>query len=168
MEERVRLTARLRDLGATDEGVEFEENIIYTGGNLEPKRSILRLRRVDKRALLTYKERFPSSSAIKHQREDETTVDDAEALTRILDALGYKPALVYEKRRETWRFLGALVVIDELPFGLFAEIEGEEKTIEEAERVLELAEAEAEMATYPELTERYGVRKGITIEARFS
>lgn len=165
--ERDHLAARLLDTGAVREGSEFEENIIYTGGNLDPQRSVLRLRRVDSRALLTYKERFPTSSAIKHQREDETLVADAEAMAQILDALGYRPALVYEKRRETWRLAGAVVVIDELPFGLFAEIEGEEKAIEGAERLLELAGAEAEMATYPQLTERYGKRKGMTIEARF-
>ena len=102
-EERERLRARLRQAGAMSEGVEFEENIIYTGGHLDSKRSILRLRRTGDTTLLTYKERFPSSSAIKHQREEETRVEDAEALASILDALGYVPALVYEKRRETWR-----------------------------------------------------------------
>lgn len=166
-EERERLSARLHEAGATCKGVEFEENIIYTGGNLDTKRSVLRLRRTGGITLLTYKERFTSSSAIKHQREEETRVEDAQALAAILDALGYKPALVYEKRRETWRLAGAVVVIDELPFGLFAEIEGEEDSIKEAERQLELAEAEAEMKTYPELTEKYGERKGATIEARF-
>src|SRR5690242_12081995 len=85
-EERERLVARLRAVGAESAGVEFEENTIYTGGNLATKRSILRLRRVNGEAILTYKERLPSSSAIKHQREDETRVSDAEALAAILDA----------------------------------------------------------------------------------
>src|SRR5207253_1780236 len=144
-EERERLRARLRQAGAMSEGVEFEENIIYTGGHLDSKRSILRLRRTGDTTLLTYKERFPSSSAIKHQREEETRVEDAEALASILDALGYVPALVYEKRRETWRLAGAIVVIDELPFGLFAEIEGDEDSIKDAESQLDLANAKAEM-----------------------
>lgn len=165
--ERERLAARLLETGAVRESFEFEENIIYTGGNLDPKCSVLRLRRAGDIALLTYKERFPSSSAIKRQREEETRVEDAESLASILTALGYKPALVYEKRRETWHLNGAVVVIDELPFGLFAEIEGEEEVIKEAEQKLELTGAEAEMATYPQLTEKYGERKGRTIEARF-
>lgn len=166
--ERERLCVRLREAGAMCEGVEFEENIIYAGGNLDAKRSVLRLRRAGSINLLTYKERFPSSSAIKHQREEETRVQDAEAMAAILYALGYVPALVYEKRRETWRLDSAIVVIDELPFGLFAEIEGEEASIRDAERQLELSDAEAEMATYPELTEKYGERKGATVEARFT
>jgi adenylate cyclase class IV len=88
-------------------------------------------------------------------------------MAAILEALGYRPALIYEKRRETWHLAGAVVVIDELPFGLFAEIEGEENSIKEAERLLELENAEAETATYPQLTKQYGERKGATIEARF-
>ncbi|MBD0373534.1 MAG: class IV adenylate cyclase [Pyrinomonadaceae bacterium] len=165
--ERERLLARLSQTGAVREGVEFEENTIYTGGNLDPKRAVLRVRRVEGKVLLTYKERYTSASAIKHQREEETRVEDAEALAAILDALGFAPALVYEKRRETWALAGAMVVVDELPFGLFAEIEGEEEAIKEAERLLELEDAEAEMETYPHLTERYGKREGTAIEARF-
>jgi adenylate cyclase, class 2 len=167
-EERERLFARLLETSAERARVEFEENTIYTGGNLNPERSVLRIRRIGDAAVLTYKERFPSASPIKHQREEETRVEDADALAAILEALGYQPALVYEKRRETWRVAGALVLVDELPFGLFAEIEGEEKAITEAERLLELENTEAEMATYPQLTARHGERKGTAIEARFT
>jgi adenylate cyclase class 2 len=161
------LSARLLEAGAEHVASDFEENTIYTGGNLEPSRSVLRVRRTEDRAILTYKERFPSDSAIKHQREEETSVDNAEALAAILDALGFEPAVVYEKRRETWHLAGAIVVVDELPFGLFAEIEGEAQNIKEAERLLHLEDAEAEMATYPQLTVEHGQRKGRTIEARF-
>lgn len=166
-DEREALAARLRDSGAVREGEEFEENTIYTGGSLDPKRSVLRVRRIDDRAILTYKERFPTTSAIKQQREEETAVEDAEAIAAILEALGYRPALIYEKRRETWKIGATVIVIDELPFGLFAEIEGEEEAITEVEQKLSLEDAEAEMETYPHLTERHGQRRGQTIEARF-
>ncbi|HEX8174822.1 MAG TPA: class IV adenylate cyclase [Pyrinomonadaceae bacterium] len=164
---RERLSLRLREVGAEREGLELEENTIYTGGNLVAGRSVLRVRRVEGRAILTYKERYPSSSSIKRQREEETGVDNPEALAAILDAMGLSPALVYEKRRETWHLTGAIVVIDELPFGLFAEIEGEEKAIEDAEKLLELEQAEAESATYPQLTLQHGERNGPSVEARF-
>jgi adenylate cyclase, class 2 len=166
-EQRTALPLRLREIGATDEGEDFEENTIYEGRDLDLRKSVLRLRRIGTRAILTYKERFASSSAIKRQREDETRVEDAEALASILDALGYRPAIVYEKRRATWRFAGAEVVVDELPFGLFLEIEGEEEIIIDVERLLGLADAEAEMASYPELTMRHGEKRGDVIEARF-
>jgi adenylate cyclase class 2 len=162
------LRERLRELCAESvRAEEFEENIIYTGPGLDPRKRVLRLRRTDTRSLFTFKERDPSSSAIKRQREEETEVSDADALAAILEAIGYSPALIYEKRRATWRLNDAEVVIDELPFGLFLEIEGEESAILEAERLLNLEDAEAEHAPYPELTIRHGTKKGERFEARF-
>ena len=162
------LRRRLLEVGAEGPGsAEFEENVIYTGPGLDPARRVLRLRRKDGRAVFTFKERDTSGSAVKRQREEETDVSDAEALASILVALGYRPALVYEKRRETWRVAGAEVVLDELPFGLFVEIEGEEERILEVEKLLGLEDAEAEHAPYPELTLRHGVKRGDAFEARF-
>jgi adenylate cyclase class 2 len=165
--EHERLIRRLRECSAMAVGEDVEENTLYAGGNLHLGKQTLRLRRIGGRAILTYKERFASTSAIKHQREDETGVEDAQALASILEALGYQPVLIYEKRRVTWRLKGAEVVIDELPFGLFAEIEGEENAIFEVEEQLGLADVEAEMATYSELTRRHGEKRGDVVEARF-
>ncbi|HWS98986.1 MAG TPA: class IV adenylate cyclase [Pyrinomonadaceae bacterium] len=166
-EGRASLIERLRESGATFEGEEFEENTLYAGGQLDSGRQVLRLRRVGGRAVLTYKERGDSASSVKRYREDETRVDDAAALADILAALGFTPSLVYEKRRATWQLKGAEIVVDDLPFGLFLEIEGEESVITEVEELLGLTEAEAEMATYPELARRYGQKRGDVIEARF-
>ena len=176
IEKKYRLTAgefgplrrRLEEAGAEGQGAaEFEENIIYTGPNLDPARRVLRLRRVGSRAVFTFKERDPGTAAVKRQREEETEVSDAAALAAILEALGYRPVLVYEKRRTTWRLSGAEVVLDELPFGLFAEIEGEESNILEAEKLVGLDAAEAEHASYPALTLRHGTKKGDVVESRF-
>ncbi len=162
------LRRRLREVGAEGEGsAEFEENVIYTGPGLDPARRVLRLRRKGGRAVFTFKERDLSGSPVKRQREEETEVSDAAALASILEALGYRPVLVYEKRRETWRVSGAEVVLDELPFGLFVEIEGAEERILEVEQLLGLDRAEAEHAPYPELTLRHGTKRGDVVEARF-
>ena len=162
------LRLRLQGCGAEREGeAVFEENTIYTGPGLDPRVRVLRLRRKGGHAVFTFKERDPSGSAVKRQREEETEVADAGALAAILEALGYRPVLVYEKRRETWQMPGAEVVLDELPFGLFVEIEGEESRILAAEKLLGLGSAEAEHAPYPELTLRHGVKRGDVSEARF-
>ena len=166
-EQHARLQVRLRESGAALEGEEFEENTLYAGGNLDLSRHALRLRRVGGRAVLTFKERFVSAMAVKRHREDETSVGDPQAMAEILDALGYKPTLVYEKRRATWRWEGAEIVVDELPFGLFLEIEGEEELIAEVEERLGLQEAEAEMATYPDLARQHGRKREAVIESRF-
>lgn len=174
--QRQEVQRRLSELGAVVEGEEFEENTLYDGNGLEVGTSVLRLRRVGDgadttahghRAVLTYKQRFPSSSSIKQQQEDETQVADADAMEAILDALGFKPALVYEKRRATWRLGDAEIVIDELPFGLFMEIEGPEAEIRRVERQLAIKALRAERATYPQLTQRYGKPYNGVIEARF-
>ncbi|MCU1264697.1 MAG: adenylate cyclase [Acidobacteria bacterium] len=176
IEKKYRLTKKQRDelvrrlpaIGATSHGEEFEENTLYGGEALEWGRCVLRLRRVGDSAILTYKERFPSTAPIKRQREDETLVEDADAMDAILEALGFAPALVYEKRRTTWRLGDAEIVIDELPFGLFMEIEASEPEIKKVERKLAVKGLRAEQASYPQLTRRHGKPYGSVIEARFA
>jgi adenylate cyclase class 2 len=175
IEKKFRLTRKQRDevlhrlpeIGAKRKGEEFEENTLYAGESLDLGRSVLRLRRIGKRGILTYKERFPTRSDIKHQREDETGVDDPEAMELILEALGFTPALVYEKRRETWRLGNTEIVIDELPFGLFMEIEGTEQSIRDIENKLNIKRLRAELATYPQLTLKHGKDYDGVIESHF-
>jgi len=159
---------RLRRLGASPGEVEFEENTLYRGGRLDLGGCALRLRRVNGRALLTFKERFPSTSSIKHQREEETEVTNANALAAILRSLEFRPALVYEKRRVRWDIGKAEIALDELPFGLFMEIEGSEKEIARVEKLLEAEALPAVMETYPALTAQLGIKRGGVIEARFA
>jgi adenylate cyclase class 2 len=159
---------RLPEMGAVARGQQFEENILFGGDPLPAGGRVLRLRRVGKKkATLTYKERLPSTESIKRQREDETSVGDAEAMESILGALGLEPRLVYEKRRVTWKLGKAEIVLDELPFGLFMEIEGPDTEIMRIERQLGIKRLRAEHATYPQLTERHGKRHGSLIESRF-
>lgn len=165
--QREELSQRLPQIGAKRSGEEFEENTLFAGEALELGRSVLRLRRVGKRAILTYKERFPTRSDIKHQREDETSVADAEAMEVILEALGFTAALIYEKRRETWTLGKTEIVIDELPFGLFMEIEGDEQSIRDIENKLAIKRLRVEVATYPQLTLKHGKDYGGIIESRF-
>jgi adenylate cyclase, class 2 len=165
--QRQEVQQRLPKLGAKRTGEEFEENIIYSGDSIDLSRSVLRLRLIGKRGILTYKERFPSQSSIKRQREDETQVSDPEAMESILDALGFTPALVYEKRRETWRLGKTEIVLDELPFGLFMEIEDDEPAIRELESKLAIKRLRSELATYPQLTLKHGKQRDGVVEARF-
>jgi adenylate cyclase class 2 len=175
VEKKFRLTKRQRDavlkrlseVGANLEGEDFEENTLFSGEMLKPGSSVLRLRRVQGKATLTYKKRLPSASSIKQQREEETAIADPEAMEAILVALGFTPALVYEKRRQTWRLGKTEIVIDVLPFGLFMEIEGRVSDIRAVERKLGLKGLRAENATYPQLTAKHGKVYDGLIEARF-
>jgi adenylate cyclase class 2 len=168
-EQRAMVLRQLERVGATLKGNQFEENTLYRGGSLDPGRSALRLRRVGETAVLTYKERIPTASAIKHQREFETEVSNPETLDGIFRALGFAPILVYEKRRMTWEFDEAEIVLDELPFGLFMEIEGRSVSqIEAIEQALAVQDFAAEHETYPTLTLKHGQRCGEVIASRFA
>src|SRR5229473_5110425 len=94
--QREAIVRRLHTLGSSPGDIEFEENTLYRGGRLELGGCSLRLRRVNGRALLTFKQRFPGKSSIKHQREEETGVADADAAAAILRSLEFRPWLVYE------------------------------------------------------------------------
>ena len=174
VEKKFRLTKRQRDavlkrlpeIGASLEGEEFEENTLYRGEPLQGS-CVLRLRRVSGKATLTFKKALPTVSSIKQRREEETVVADPEAMEAILVALGFTPALVYEKRRQTWRLGKTEIVIDVLPFGLFMEIEGRVSDIKAVERKLGLKGLKAESATYPQLTVKHGKAYDGFIEARF-
>jgi len=89
-------------------------------------------------------------------------------LAAILRALDFRPALVYEKRRTRWSFGKVEVAVDELPFGLFMEIEGSEKEIGRVEKLLGAEAFPAVMETYPGLTTRLGKKRGSVVEARFA
>ena len=166
-QQRSAIERRLRDLSLVAGELEHEENTIYRGGHLDKPGSALRLRRVNGRAKLTFKQRRPSKSAIKHQQEEEVAVADADAMAAILAALNFRPGLIYEKRRTRWKVGKATVVIDELPFGLFMEIEAPVREIKRVEKILGAEKIPVEMETYPSLTRQFGVERRGVIEARF-
>ena len=166
--QREEILARLPEIGARRDGTDFEVNTLYAGDSLDPYRAVLRLRRVGERAILTFKERLPSNSTVKHQLEDETSVGDPDAMDAILESLGFNPTLIYEKRRERWQLGETEIVLDELPFGLFMEIEGEESSINDIEKKLAIKRLKPEMETYPNLTRQHGTNIGGVIEARFA
>lgn len=158
---------RLREMSLVPRELEHEENTIYRGGMLERPGCALRLRRVNGRAILTFKQRRPGKAAIKYQDENEVVVAEADAMAAILTALTFRPGLVYEKRRTRWQVGKAKVVIDELPFGLFMEIEASLREIKRVEKLIGADKLPPVMETYPSLTRQLGENKRGVIEARF-
>lgn len=168
-EQKLRVENILPEIGATLRGKRFEENTLFGGGNLDHKRRILRLRRSGGKALLTYKERLDSDPLVKRRREEETYVENPEAIVAILSKTkGYKPAFIYEKHRSIWEVAKTEVTIDELPFGTFLEIEGDEEAIRQVENLLNLPELRVEPLSYAELVQKHGVSNGDVIETRFT
>ena len=162
------LTAKLGELGAEFRGDVFEENYLHRGGVLDGRNAILRLRKTGNTTLLTYKERLRyDDDDIKHKIEHETEVADVDATECIIEKLGYQLSVVYEKHRRTWHFGKVEVVLDELPFGYYMEIEGTIEDINDAEELLGIQDLEPEPRGYPRLTMKYGKTKGGVAVARF-
>jgi adenylate cyclase class 2 len=157
----------LKEFGARYVREDFEENTLFCGGILDEKQAVLRVRKIDDKTVLTYKERIENGSGFKQQIEYETVVEKSEEMERIIESLGFEKALVYEKRRQIWNFRAVEIVLDELPFGQYMEIEGSITAITEAEMLLDIENLEIENETYPHLTRRFGVQKEKLIEARF-
>lgn len=131
----------------------FERNVRYEDatGSLTPAGRVLRLRQ-DTRARLTYK--APGASASKgilSRTELEVTVSDFETMDELLKALGYHPSWDYEKYRTTYEINECEVVLDEMPYGNFVEVEGEAKHIEQVLSMLDLADATRIAASYSDL-----------------
>lgn len=164
---RAEVTEALNEMGAEFSRRDFEENVIYSSAQLREINGAVRLRHVGDRTVLAFKRRVPNDAGVKQQVEHETEVQDAEAIRSILRELQIEPVLVYEKYRDTWKFRSVEVVLDELSFGMFMEIEGSITGIKEAEMLLGIEHLETVPETYPTLTSRLGRRNGELIEARF-
>ncbi len=162
------LTAKLGELNAEFAYETFEENYLHRGGKLDENTAFLRLRKTDSVNTLTYKEKAQTEGEFKQQIEFETVVSDVEATEHIIEKLGYKLSVVYEKRRKAWHLGGVEVVLDEVPFGHYMEIEGKIDDILKVEELLGAADLQVEPNGYPRLTLRYGKPNGEVMESRFA
>lgn len=120
------LEQRLKALGAIQESARTHEvNLRFDtqDGALEKGKQVLRLRQ-DQAIHLTYKGPASSQQGVRVRTEIEFGADDFEKARRFLEALGYQVTLMYEKYRTTYSLEGVEILLDELPFGSFVEIEG--------------------------------------------
>ena len=104
----------------------LETNIRFDlpDASLRSKGNVLRLR-YDTDARLTYKSASKNEQGVLSRREIEFVVEDFEKAKQFLEALGYQKLVYYEKYRTTYKLNETLVMLDELPYGNFVEVEGE-------------------------------------------
>lgn len=121
----------------------YERNVRYDNAweGLRRKGQLLRLRQ-DTAVRLTFKgvahnDRNPALEA-KVREELEVSIDDFDTAALILQRIGFEAKQVYEKYRETFHFGPVEVVLDEMPFGNFVELEGDEPAIRQAAARLDL------------------------------
>lgn len=93
-------------------------------GSLTSNGRVLRLRS-DTEARLTYKGAGQNKSGALDRQEIEFIVEDDRKARQFLEALGYRKTMYYEKYRTTYELEDTLIMLDEMPYGNFLEIEGE-------------------------------------------
>lgn len=128
----------------------FERNVRFDTSEetLRANLQLLRLRQ-DDRVRLTFKGPVDNAdSEAKVREEIEVEVGDFATMSVILQKVGFVAHQVYEKYRETFRLGEVEVVLDELPFGDFVELEGEETAIRVAAESLGLAWEERILINY--------------------
>jgi adenylate cyclase class 2 len=167
-EEFKRLLLSLNEVKAKFIGEDFEENILFGGGILDEQRAVLRIRKIHDKTILTYKKRIQNNLDIKQQIEHETEITDRKEIEQIIENIGFMPRLIYEKKRKNYKFRSVEIVLDQLPFGKFMEIEGSITAIKEAEMLLDIEHFQTEHETYPDLTMKFGKKNGEIFEARFT
>ena len=155
IESRIReLDARLIQPRVLETNLRFD----LPDGRLRAEGHVLRLRQ-DTAARLTYKGAGQGEQGIVTRTEIEFTVEDFEKARSFLEALGYQKLFEYEKYRTTYLVRtseGSMhVMLDELPYGNFVEIEGENtQGIHSLAEKLKLNRSAAISMSYSALFER--------------
>lgn len=111
-----------------------------------------------------------TSQPVKRREEIEIEVGDAAAARHLLEKLGFHPAIVYEKIRESWALADCVVTLDELPhLGFWLEIEGpSEPAVRAVQRLLRLENAEPVRESYVAMAANAGrTTDARVIELRF-
>jgi adenylate cyclase class 2 len=94
-------------------------------GELRKSFRVLRLRQDDK-ARFTFKgPSVEETGGILSRQEIEFEVGDFDSAKQFLEAIGFQVVVFYEKFRTTYELNNTHIMLDELPYGDFLEIEGD-------------------------------------------
>lgn len=145
----------LRNCGAIFLGAAFEKTIRFDTSNhlLEQNGLFLRVRNGFSNKI-TLKEKIGEDSVTRNRLETEIEVDDVDKVAYIFQKIGFNYTRVMEKYRMKWCLKEAEIVIDELPFGVFMEIEGNSDDIMSLLFFLNLSSEKVILETYWELNEK--------------
>ena len=138
----------------------FESNTLYdtVDRQLRAKKQILRLREYGDVSTVTHKRKADMNDTdlrYKTRVETESVVEDVSALAEIFGQLGYQPVFKYEKFRTEYASDEGKLVLDETPIGVWAELEGDPKWIDEKLAGLGIAEETCITDSYGKLFEKW-------------
>ena len=130
------------------------------GGDLRRLGQVLRLRR-DRLVRLTYKGIGRASDGAISRLELEISVNEFDEARGLLEALGYIVVFIYEKYRTTYKLNDVELMLDEMPYGNFIEIEGRAAALKPTAEKLKLNWEAAIPRSYSALFEGLSARRGL-------
>jgi len=141
----------------------FESNTLfdYADRSLSAAGCLLRIRELPEGALLTFKGKVVPHEKFKTRPEAETICEDSQAVKSILHSLGLRAFFRYQKYREEYFLDDALICLDEMPFGFYLEIEGEEESIVTVTKKLALDQGTFSKRSYAALYSEICREKGV-------
>ena len=146
---------KLKSLDAKFIHKSFQKTIRFDNKDKELEKSgkFLRVRSGEKN-IMTMKIKKDNKNVFERE-EIELEISDIENARKIINQLGFDYERVMEKNRSDWNLDGIKISVDELPFGFFVELEGEEDKIFKLIKKLGLNKSKKIIDTYWELFEKY-------------
>lgn len=146
---------KLRENGAVFLGAAKEKTIrIDTKScDLEEKGLFLRVRGGFSNTI-TLKEKVGEDTTTRNRLETEFEIEDIDNMIYIFKRIGFNYIRELDKYRTMWSFQQVSIVIDELPFGIYMEIEGNEDQIKAVKQELDLMSESSVIETYWEINEK--------------
>lgn len=99
------------------------------------------------RNVLTLKEKT-SDNDLLERYTTEIEIDDIEKMEYILSRIGFTNKVIMEKYRLYFKWNNIEISIDELPFGIYLEIKGDDKEIEKLSKQLGFKSKDMIIVTY--------------------
>ena len=132
------LLGRLKRQGARCLGKAFQHTIRMDDreSSLGKRDVALRVRSGFNNVVTVKRKTEVIGDAIAHREEYEAEVEDIEIFRKMFQVLGFDWERIMDKYRMDFEFHDTVVSLDELPFGIFAEIEGDDDKILEAAELL--------------------------------
>ncbi len=162
----VRMEERIQSLGGIlTQPRTHEINLRYDTpeGDLTRAHRVLRLRQ-DQAAILTYKGPAHAEQGVQSRVEIEMIVENFDTARAFLEALGYRVSVMYEKFRTSYMYRDAVITLDEMPYGAFIEIEGQNPDqIHDISDDLRLDWSARAPGSYLEIFEGFKQRRGLTM-----
>jgi adenylate cyclase class 2 len=133
--------------------------------SLRSEGKVLRLR-MDTSPKMTFKGPGQLTDGVISRKEIEFEIANFDAGKELIESLGYEIMFFYEKYRRTYEIHNLHVMLDELPYGDFVEIEGEDpEEIRELADNLKLDLSRAIETSYHVLFERVVEKKNLNPKA---